>query len=820
MHRACTPRVREFTVLAVAALTSFAVVQPRAAHALAAFEESRLSAPDGAVDDWFGYSVAMSEDGSRVVVGATNLGAAYVFAMGTGGWTLEGRLSSAASRSGFGGDVAIDGSGSQVLIGDAVNEVAYLYGRSGTGWTLNATLTAADGVNGDLFGTSVALSHDGIRAAVAAGNDEPRAGGSMDTGSVTVFVRSAGGWAQEARLFANDLTAHDRLGAGSVALSADGSRVIAGAAGRDYGGGVDVGVAYVFARVGTTWTEEQRLVANGGVTRFFGVAVAFDTLASRALIGAFGEGAAYVFVRTGTSWTEEQRLTEPTGSSGERFGASVALSGDGARALVGAPWAGALRPGAVTLFERTGLAWRRSQLLAASDAMENTKYGASVAFAANGTRAVVGGDHASSPTSGGAAYVLSVVPTGGPCATASDCPSGFCVDGVCCNAACGGSDPMDCQACSSAMGAPFDGTCALLPASRVCRPSSGTCDLEETCSGITAECPFDDHRPDGTPCSNGLVCDGEERCAAGACVGVAPTCADGDACTADACAEPGGCVFSPIVGCCNRDADCDDGDVCTVDTCSGPGGTCSASPITGCCTTDADCGGATACTALSCDAANRCEATGIPGCCTVDADCSDGNRCTDDRCDAGTGACRSVEIAGCCASDGDCADGDECTTDVCRPDGTCASDPIAGCCVADAECADGDSCTLDRCSSARCTHEPDPACGVDGGVDGGTDAGSELDAGVVLPDAGDTSDGFGPGDTDAGHPTSRAGGCSCRAAGDPGTEGGTWLFGLLALVPLGRKWRAASRKRRYTRGRGARLAADSALRIDDVRRTR
>ena len=52
--------------------------------------------------------------------------------------------------------------------------------------------------------------------------------------------------------------------------------------------------------------------------------------------------------------------------------------------------------------------------------------------------------------------------------------------------------------------------------------------------------------PDGSPCSDGQFCNGEETCAAGFCAeGASPICDDGDPCTADACnAGPGSCAFT------------------------------------------------------------------------------------------------------------------------------------------------------------------------------------------------------------------------------------------------------------------------------------
>jgi len=116
-----------------------------------------------------------------------------------------------------------------------------------------------------------------------------------------------------------------------------------------------------------------------------------------------------------------------------------------------------------------------------------------------------------------------------PCADASACMSGFCVDGVCCDAACGGGAANDCVACSVAAGAGSDGTCAELAAGTACQDGDA-CTLVDACqAGVctgtdpvvctppdechdpgvcdpsTGAC-FDPIKPDGTPCSGGGTC--------------------------------------------------------------------------------------------------------------------------------------------------------------------------------------------------------------------------------------------------------------------------------------------------------------------------
>ncbi|HLM73926.1 MAG TPA: kelch repeat-containing protein [Polyangiaceae bacterium] len=120
-------------------------------------------------------------------------------------------------------------------------------------------------------------------------------------------------------------------------------------------------------------------------------------------------------------------------------------------------------------------------------------------------------------------------PLGSKCGVGDDCESGICVEGICCDRACGGGQ---CEACSIAKGAPANGICADLQGS-ACDdgdPCSlqDTCGAEGICSGTPRVCNAIDEcheagacdpatglclsppRPDGSACGDG-VCD-EGRC--------------------------------------------------------------------------------------------------------------------------------------------------------------------------------------------------------------------------------------------------------------------------------------------------------------------
>lgn len=217
-----------------------------------------------------------------------------------------------------------------------------------------------------------------------------------------------------------------------------------------------------------------------------------------------------------------------------------------------------------------------------------------------------------------------------------------------------------------------------------CRPADGVCDVADACDGVSPACPADAHAPDGTLCLDELACDGAEVCSVGVCVpGSAVECDDGDACTADSCAEPAGaCMFSPIAECCALDNDCEDGDLCTDDTCDGDTGRCVHDVVEQCCSGDADCNDGRGCTVDVCDPRTaRCENTRMDGpCCILDEDCDDGDPCTRETCFPSTGMCDFERVAECCLVDDDCADDDECTNDICDTEATrCAHPPIPMC---------------------------------------------------------------------------------------------------------------------------------------------
>ena len=371
-----------------------------------AFQRGKLTAGDGAPNDNFGYSVAIS--GQTAVVGAynksTQTGAAYVFVRSATAWSQQAELTAAdaAPNDRFGYAVAI--SGSTAVVGafskNSATGAAYVFVRSATAWSQQAELTAADGGPGDQFGYSVAIA--GQTAVVGAYAK------SSYTGAAYVFVRSATAWSQQAELTAADGAGSDQFGI-SVAIS--GQTAAVGAPGKNS----STGAAYVFVRTGTAWAQQAELTAADSASdNHFGYSVALS--GQTAVVGApyksSFRGVAYVFVRSARAWSQQAELTAADNFSNDFLGSSVAISGS--TAVVGAPRRNAYI-GAAYVFVRSDTAWSQEAELTPADGAGSDQFGSSVAI--SGSTAAGGAPGKSSIT--GATYVF-VVPSQQAELTAAD----------------------------------------------------------------------------------------------------------------------------------------------------------------------------------------------------------------------------------------------------------------------------------------------------------------------------------------------------------------------------------------------------------------
>src|SRR5215471_7836680 len=126
--------------------------------------------------------------------------------------------------------------------------------------------------------------------------------------------------------------------------------------------GTQAGSAHVFVRNGSTWSSEQTLMPDPGDGALFGNAVAVDM--NTAVVGAYGDatngtfaGAAYVFARTGTSWALQQKIVPTDAVTMDLFGYAVALSGDTLAIGANGDDDRGAESGSTYIFVRSGTTW-------------------------------------------------------------------------------------------------------------------------------------------------------------------------------------------------------------------------------------------------------------------------------------------------------------------------------------------------------------------------------------------------------------------------------------------------------------------------------
>ena len=228
---------------------AYVFVEP-ASGWISATQTAKLTSSDGATGDAFGTSVSVS--GNTIVAGAptatvngSHTGAAYVFVEPVSGWanatqTAKLTASDGASNDYLGFSVAI--SGSTVVAGapyatgtSAGTGSSYLFVKPAGNWVNSnqtAKLTAPDGQSGDAFGSAVAIWNN--TAVVGAPERSP---GPLNfrgyppwwrEGGAYVFARSGSGWTHPSVQVVNGADARndDLLGA-SVGISGD--LIVAGA---------------------------------------------------------------------------------------------------------------------------------------------------------------------------------------------------------------------------------------------------------------------------------------------------------------------------------------------------------------------------------------------------------------------------------------------------------------------------------------------------------------------------------------------------------------------------------------------------------------
>lgn len=292
---------------------------------------------------------------------AQDSGAVYVFAKTATGWTQEAFLKASNAEAGdrFGSDVALSDDGTRLAVGASLEDsttktingdstdnsgtdvgAVYVFDHDGSSWNQTTYVKPSESAFGMNFGTQVDLSDDGTVLV---------AGTSVING-VFLFTHDGTAWSEQASVLSDNWEYGDGFGH-SLALSGDGTRLVVGAANEESaatginGDGTDnsvsqSGAAYVFAYDGTAWSQEAYIKADVSNTNMnFGRSVDLSDDGTRLAVGTHSADVQRVetFANPGSGWTQASVVELAASDPNDQYGTPMALSGDGNYLIIGAP---------------------------------------------------------------------------------------------------------------------------------------------------------------------------------------------------------------------------------------------------------------------------------------------------------------------------------------------------------------------------------------------------------------------------------------------------------------------------------------------------
>ncbi|MDQ2077819.1 FG-GAP repeat protein [Marinimicrobium sp. ABcell2] len=194
-------------------------------------------------NDWFSTGIAIAGDGDTLAVSANHSfteESVYIYNRSGDNWSKVQRLTADDGRENdnFGENLAMSVDGSMLLVGasmqpygspgpdpDENSGAVYVFTHNGS-WSLAQQLKPSDVELGDRFGTSISLAHDGLTLAVGATGDDEE---GTNSGAVYLYNRgdSSSAWQFAQKVKADPILAHVQVGY-AVALSGDGNHLAIG----------------------------------------------------------------------------------------------------------------------------------------------------------------------------------------------------------------------------------------------------------------------------------------------------------------------------------------------------------------------------------------------------------------------------------------------------------------------------------------------------------------------------------------------------------------------------------------------------------------
>ena len=262
----------------------------------------------------YGYSCKMSADGSLLLVGAPSARTSTSDAT-----TDFGRVYTYIRRTTSGGDQ---------------------WGNTSSSNSPVQTIEqgSSDRVDNDRFGSAIDINKDKSYAVIGCGSTA-----AATPGKAYVYTVSSNTLTQQAKLTPSDGVNGDGFGE-SVAISDDGTIVAVGSYKADNGSNSEAGAVYTFKRTGTSWSQVSKInQPSAGASMQFGFSLAMSSSGGKLFIGERKTGSVpgkvHSYSGANGAFTLDTSIGADSNENGNAFGADVSCTSDGRILAVGAPFA-------------------------------------------------------------------------------------------------------------------------------------------------------------------------------------------------------------------------------------------------------------------------------------------------------------------------------------------------------------------------------------------------------------------------------------------------------------------------------------------------
>ncbi len=313
-------------------------------------------------------------------------------------WNQLGQTINGEAASDFFGVVSLSGNGTRLVVGGKSNDgngtssghVRVYSFDSGTSTWVQMGSDIDGEASGDEFGTSVAISYNGTSIAVGAPKNNLN-GSTANSGHVRVYEWNGTAWVQKG-IDINGNLAGDEFGV-SLAMSPDGTKLVAGST---WASSSD-GYVEVYTWNGTAWIQKGAAIDDSISGDKSGTSVSISSDGNRVVIGAplagtTGQGNVKVYSYSGSAWAQFGS-TISGWVNGGNFGTSVSMSDSGSEMIVGMPnyhlSASVTFSGLMVYYKHNGTAWSSVGTVVLG-AGANDKLGSAMAISSDGNKVVVG----------------------------------------------------------------------------------------------------------------------------------------------------------------------------------------------------------------------------------------------------------------------------------------------------------------------------------------------------------------------------------------------------------------------------------------------